>query len=505
MLSPPSSPPALPSISALLNRIVELEEALRAHTDPPPPPLPPSPSPPPPPPPASPALPSPLAAAADHNWNVIGSLAGLAGLLLLLLLAAALFYFRKHRRFTNVLRGLRTTTSTLERRHQSLSDVGVELPAALVERMNDAPGPSEVTDPVEVERDAGRQLLRDKIAESGGGGGGGLGLASNGRMSPLPADEPHFDVVEAISEAGSADAALLAAVCRYASAAEVRELLEHGASPNTSFLHHSALALAVRCCSSQASKALLDARANVDSKDPQGWTALMHAIDAHSPTFSRETILVQLLDAGAAVDVWGHDLRGPFELMEEKVGVGEKSHSRATGERRPHRAYAPRLQPLLPTVTASLTCGGYSLSCIRLQASGASPSSCTSTAVRRRCSSCPTTAATRRARQRHLCRALCRSRYISIYMCRPLGPPTRQMRRAAPPRTWHCSFGFPAQQYPSPPSPTLLFTTEIWWGVVAGGRPLLSRALASAFLITPSGGDRPPRGAYGLEASRSRA
>ena len=350
----PSAPPAPPSRSALLNRIEELEEALRAHTDQPPPLLPPSPSLPPPPPPAPPVLPPPLAAGDVHDWNVIGPLAGLAGLLLLLL-AAALLYFRKHRRFTNVLRGLRKPTSSLER-HQSLSDVVVELPAALVERMNEVPGPSEVTDPVEVERDAGRQLLRDKIAESGGGGGG-LGLASNGRMSPLPADEPHFDVVEAISEAGSADAALLAAVCRYASAAEVRELLEHGASPNTSFLHHSALALAVRCCSSQASKALLDARANVDSKDPQGWTALMHAIDAHSPTFSRETILVQLLDAGAAVDVWGHDLRGPFELMEEKVGVGEKSHSRATGERRPYRAHAPRLQPLLHTVTASIIYG----------------------------------------------------------------------------------------------------------------------------------------------------
>jgi hypothetical protein len=345
-MSAPAAPP--PSISALLNRIEELEEALRAHTDQPPPLLPPSPSPPPPPPPA---LPSPLAATtAVHNWNVIGPLAGLAGLLLVLLLAAALFYFRKHRRFTNSTPRFTFSTSTLER-DQSLSDVVVELPAALVQRTNDAPGPSEMTDPVEVERDAGRQLLRDKIAESGGGG---LGLAANGRMSPLPADEPHFDVVEAISEAGSADAALLAAVCRYASAAEVRELLEHGASPNTSFLHHSALALAVRCCSSQASKALLDARANVDSKDPQGWTALMHAIDAHSATFSRETILVQLLDAGAAVDVWGHDLRGPFELMEEKVGVGEKSHSRATGERR-----TP--SPSLCTSAAAPSAHGYSL------------------------------------------------------------------------------------------------------------------------------------------------
>ena len=343
-----SAPAAPPSISALLDRIKELENALEnARTGQPPPLLPPSPSPRRRPPPAPPSQP---AATGDvHNWNVIGPLAGLlglAGLLLLLLLAAALFYFRKHRRVVMArLGGLRTITSTLTlERAPTFSNVVVELPASSVERRNDAPRPSEVTgpvaatprtDPVEVERDAGRQLLRDKIAESGGGGGGSLGRASTGRMSPLPADTPHFDVLEAISEAGSADAALLAAVCRYASAAEVRELLEHGASPNTSFLHHSALALAVRGCSSQTSKALLDARANVDSKDPQGWTALMHAVDAHSATFSREAIVAQLLDAGAAVDVWGHDLRGPFELMEQKAGVGGQSHSGATGGRRP--------------------------------------------------------------------------------------------------------------------------------------------------------------------------
>ena len=78
---------------------------------------------------------------------------------------------------------------------------------------------------------------------------------------------------------------------------QVRALLEHGADPNTSFLNHSALALAVRCCSSQATTALLEARANVDNKDPQGWTALMHAIDAHEPAFSREHVLVQRLVA----------------------------------------------------------------------------------------------------------------------------------------------------------------------------------------------------------------
>ena len=136
-----------------------------------------------------------------HNWNVIGPLAGLlglAGLLLLLLLAAALFYFRKNRRVVMArLGGLRTITSTLTlERAPTFSNVVVELPASSVERRNDAPRPSEVTgpvaatprtDPVEVERDAGRQLLRDKIAESGGGGGGSLGRASTGRISPLPA------------------------------------------------------------------------------------------------------------------------------------------------------------------------------------------------------------------------------------------------------------------------------------------------------------------------------
>jgi len=44
----------------------------------------------------------------------------------------------------------------------------------------------------------------------------------------------------------------------------------------------------------------------------------MHAIDAHCPAFSREAVLLQLLDAGAAVDVWGHDLRGPLDLMVAK-------------------------------------------------------------------------------------------------------------------------------------------------------------------------------------------
>ena len=95
-----------------------------------------------------------------------------------------------------------------------------------------------------------------------------------------------------------------------------------------------------------------------------------------------------------------------------------------------------------------------------------------------------------------------------VYKCIHV-PPTRAAHKTDAPR---CAASYlalllwlPSPQYPSPPTPTLLVTTEIWWRIAAGGRPLLSRALASAFLITPSGGDRPPRGAYGLEASCSRA
>ena len=173
------------------------------------------------------------------------------------------------------------------------------------------------------------------------------------------------------------------------------------------------------------------------------------------------------------------------------------------------------LQPLLHAASlsaASAACGDSLLLHAGTQASGASPSSCTSTAVRRRCSSCPTSAATRRARRRRLCRVSCRSWCTRR---RLVGPPTEtaQARGAAPRRLvlgavppLACRRSNPRRRAPPsrPPTPALLITTDFWWGI-AGGRPLLSRARASALLITPSGGDRPPRRAYRLErASRSR-
>merc|ERR1712087_45971 len=73
--------------------------------------------------------------------------------------------------------------------------------------------------------------------------------------------------------------------------------------------------VAVRLCSPGVTKALLAANATVDRKDPRGWTPLMHAIDAHTPNHSREAVVIHLLDAGAAVDVWNDDLKGPFDLL----------------------------------------------------------------------------------------------------------------------------------------------------------------------------------------------
>ena len=122
---------------------------------------------------------------------------------------------------------------------------------------------------------------------------------------------------------------------------------------------------------------------------------------------------------------------------------------KATGEeRRPQPSQC--IRPLSLSA-ASAARGDSLLLHARTQASGASPSSCTSTAARRRCSSCPTSAATRRARRRRRasCRSWCTRRRL-------VGPPTEtaQARGAAPPRAWHGSSGLPAQQ-PTPPRPTL--------------------------------------------------
>ena len=122
----------------------------------------------------------------------------------------------------------------------------------------------------------------------------------------------------AVARVGSPGAALLAAVSRSPSAVEVRALLLRGADPDASFLDRSALAMAARTCSPEVVKVLIDANATLDMKDGRGWTPLMHAIDAHTLSSSREAVVSMLLDAGALVDVFGTDLRGPLDLIEAR-------------------------------------------------------------------------------------------------------------------------------------------------------------------------------------------
>ena len=173
----------------------------------------------------------------------------------------------------------------------------------------------------EAQSDADRQRLRERIAR-------GAMEASAGDLMALESLEESSEIAvhaeAAVAAAGSPEAALLAAVSRGdVSALEVRALLQRGANPDAAFLDHSALAVAARTCAAGVVKALVNAGATLDMKDAWGWTCLMHAIDAHTSACSREAVVMVLLDAGASVDVWGHDLKGPLDLMEAREAALE--------------------------------------------------------------------------------------------------------------------------------------------------------------------------------------
>lgn len=172
------------------------------------------------------------------------------------------------------------------------------------------------------QKDTDRQRLLDQIV--------GMGASE----TALAAGEPSavVDIGELVSGVGSLDAALLAAVSHGTNTLEVKALLARGASPNAAFLDRCALALAARKCEPGVTRALLEAGALIDQKDLRGWTPLMHAVDAHCAAFSREAVLMLLLDAGAAVDVWGHDLKGPLDLMvaKQQQQLTAKDSSRAS-------------------------------------------------------------------------------------------------------------------------------------------------------------------------------
>jgi len=145
-------------------------------------------------------------------------------------------------------------------------------------------------------------------------------LTARARAISSDDDEPtlgngSFDVEAVLEAVGSPDAALLVALSTGSSPRHVRQLIERGASPDVHFLDQSALLIAARNCPPSVTLELVRANANVDSRDARGWTPLMHAIDAHTQTLSRESVLMHLLDAGAAIDVWSDDLKGPLDLM----------------------------------------------------------------------------------------------------------------------------------------------------------------------------------------------
>ena len=157
----------------------------------------------------------------------------------------------------------------------------------------------------------------------------------------------------AVAAAGSPEAALLAAVSRGQSAQDVHALLRRGANPDAAFLDRSALAVAARVCSADVVKVLIDEGATLDMKDVWGWTPLMHAIDAHTLTCSREATLMLLLDRGASVDVWGKDLKGPLDLMKEREEMimqqQQQQKQRDSGPNASATA-SQHAQALLPTV-----------------------------------------------------------------------------------------------------------------------------------------------------------
>mmetsp|Transcript_8136 Transcript_8136/g.25418 ORF Transcript_8136/g.25418 Transcript_8136/m.25418 type:complete len:162 (+) Transcript_8136:850-1335(+) len=146
-------------------------------------------------------------------------------------------------------------------------------------------------------------------------------------------DGGDFDFEQLVGSIGSLDAVLVFLVSMGGKAAEVEALVRRGASPRTSLLGCGpVLSISARRCSREVTRLLLEARAEVDEKDSRGWTPLMHAIDAHSADNPREATITLLLDKGAAIDVWSHDLRGPLDLMSVKdVASNPIKHGIASG------------------------------------------------------------------------------------------------------------------------------------------------------------------------------
>jgi len=268
-----------------------------------------------PPPPAPPRTPFLIYNADDDNSWVLPATIGVAVLLIILAVFVCFGESLSKRVKISVLDSWANRPGPLMEENAPSHE-----PQALPEAMEDE---ARTKQQQVTQQDNHRQRLLEQMA----------GMSSVWGVAPAFSDgAASVDVDAATSAVGSLDAALLAAVTHGHKTMEVRALLLRGASPNAAFLDRCALALAARNCEPKVTEALLEAKAMLDKKDTLGWTPLMHAIDAHSLEHSREAVLMQLLDAGAAVDVWGHDMRGPLDLMvvKQQQLLSKKESSRAS-------------------------------------------------------------------------------------------------------------------------------------------------------------------------------
>ena len=173
---------------------------------------------------------------------LLGLLLGVSILLFILLAGVAVFC--RHRLFSQRSRLVRLMEDQGSRGSGTRNgERRVSFPG-----MTGAPTPAEI-EVVEVDAVASldalaeeeeRRRLRAKLADVGGFSR----ELSRHELAQSPRAET-VDVEQLVEAAGSANAALLAAVCRCASTAEVKELLLLGANPNASFLSQVLIPLPV--------------------------------------------------------------------------------------------------------------------------------------------------------------------------------------------------------------------------------------------------------------------
>eukprot|EP00316_Scyphosphaera_apsteinii_P008188 CAMPEP_0119301146 /NCGR_PEP_ID=MMETSP1333-20130426/2973_1 /TAXON_ID=418940 /ORGANISM="Scyphosphaera apsteinii, Strain RCC1455" /LENGTH=460 /DNA_ID=CAMNT_0007303143 /DNA_START=71 /DNA_END=1454 /DNA_ORIENTATION=- len=297
-----------------------------------------------PPPPVAPMSPPPTLSAASSDgisvWLIIGPVLG--GVVLIAALLVLLWWRIRYRG--------ETARPLIFWRTQKHSSPNFEHATQAIVSADEAQEVQVLPDPFETSEnmiDESRQRLLVQIASLGRCQADDDSASANAEKNVAHAEVSVESLEASVRSVGTPDAALLAAVTQGAGTRTVQELLQRGANPDASFLERTVLMVAVRLCPPGVTQQLIAAGATVDRKDARGWTPLMHAIDAHTPLNCREAVVIQLLDAGAAVDVWNDDLKGPFDLLAAKKH-GDQQQYGALGTMEP-QASGRHLLNILPS------------------------------------------------------------------------------------------------------------------------------------------------------------